>query len=267
MFKRLSGPMAVLFNEAGDGGGEGGGGGGDGKGGAGGGGAFSKEQIDAIARITNSSVTAQLKRLQLPTEEGLLGKVGTLLEEKLKGFQPAGAPDGKGGSGSGDGKGTDGVPESVKQELARMKADLEKANQRAELERKAREDNDLKARRTEERNTLAGVLRERGVPDHQVKVLVPYLHGERGVIKRAEDGSIVAVMPRPDWGKDQAEDLALDKWVDEWLGTDEGKSYLPPKPVGGSGTRGAGNAAGARRGGDLTKADLGNFLADAFRSE
>lgn len=245
MFNRLffgAGPLRVLMAEN-DGAGDGGGGSGGGSGeGGGGGSVFTPEQQKAL----NAAISGHMQRLEkkIPTAESLTGSFSTLLEEKLKGFAAGGAGSGaggqggQGGSGGGSGQGGAGgaavLPPEVQQQIAKQNSEIEKLRKEREEERKLREANEDKIRKNEERTELATALRNNGVMDAMIKPLVAHLHGERAIVKRNEEGGLVMTVKR-DWGE---EDVPLAQGIAEWAKTDEGKSYLPPKDVGGSGARG-----------------------------
>ena len=62
-------------------------------------------------------------------------------------------------------------------------------------------------------------------------------------IKRTDDGQLTYVAQRNGY----TEDLALGDGIKDWLQTDEGKAYLAPKDVGGTGNAPGRVASGAPR--------------------
>lgn len=164
---------------------------------------------------------------------------------------------------TGDGKGSTGgdpaaVPPEVKAQLADLAAKLDKATRRADDEKNAREKEHATTRAKEERSALKDALLERGVPPAQVLALAAYLHSEMKVIGRDQDGTVVY--------KKGDDELGLGEGLDEYLKSDAGKAWLPPRSAQGSGATGTGNGTGGRRGkGPVTLEDVGAFLEDKIK--
>jgi hypothetical protein len=66
---------------------------------------------------------------------------------------------------------------------------------------------------------------------------------ESGRIARSADGDVIFKMPREAGGEKYDDEMPLEAGIREWLETDEGKAFAPPKGVEGSG-------ASASRGGN-----------------
>jgi hypothetical protein len=144
------------------------------------------------------------------------------------------------------------MPPELKKQLDDMSAKLEKATKLAADEKSARETERSTTRGKEERNALKDALVERGVPAVQAPVLAAYLHGEAKVVGRGEDDVIVY--------KKGDELLELGEGLDEYLKSDAGKAWLPPRSAQGSGATGTGNAQGKRTKGPVSLEEVGAFL-------
>lgn len=238
---------------AGGGGGGGGGDGGDGKGGKGGGdgaaaaAGLSEEMKKEITKHVSGAVANYSKRIQAD----LMATLTTTLEEKLKGFQPV-KVDGDGGTGGGDGKG--GAPPEDP-DKKRMRAELDSLTKKLEQQTTERQQDAERALRSEERNELTARLREAGIPEPRLRGAVAYLLHDTKAIRRDKENKIVWPVKR-DWGE---EELPFEKGVEEWLGTEEGKAYLPPKDAKGSGTTGGKTR---KPGEKMTAAESSNAIAD-----
>lgn len=250
---RLMAPAKDDAGEGGGGGGEGGDKGGEGQGG-GAASAVTDEMRKEISRVVNGTVKTYTARLK--------DDITSILDERLKTFQPSPGAGGSGtgsGHGGGGGSGTGGgggaaeeTPEmkKLKSEMATLQQRLQQADQERQQERD-------KALRTEERNELTSELRKVGIPEARIKGAVAYLLHEAGVIKRDESGGIIWPVKR-DWGP---ENVPLAQGVAAWLETDEGKAYLPPKQAAGSGqTPGKPLKPGEKMTADQANAVLSSFL-------
>lgn len=116
----------------------------------------------------------------------------------------------------------------------------------ANAERQAREEERKTRLVEEERNSLANALRGKGVDEKRLKGAMALLYTEEKKVTRDETGAIKFRVQREGY-----EDLMdLGAAVEEWLKTEEGKTYLPPRPAAGSGsgvvTRGQGQPKNSR---------------------
>lgn len=202
--------------------------------------AMSKDEIRRLVVATvNGTVEKTVKKtfeglnLGAQIQDALSGALGPLTE-RLDKFE------------AGAGKQQQGQqqaaisPELQKQlDLLKKRADdAEAARKKAEDEQKAGYE---KSRRREERDALGAALRKAGIPDALASAAVSML-SEKGIIKRGDDDSIGWVH--------EDESLPLDKGVATWMKSDEGKQFLPARPVAGSG---AGRNGTIQQGQKLTK--------------
>lgn len=240
---------------------KGGGGGGGGDGDKGG------EVNEATKKFVNDTINGAMKqwstRLEGKFGDGLKGLkdeiAGGLKDSITAALKEAGA-GGAGGDGDGKGKGKESeIPDEIKQQLARQNAEIEKLSKENAAERKKREDGEAQVKRNEERGLLETHLRKGvdgvGVREELLRPLIAFLHGESGRIKRDKEGNVVMTFKRDGYD----EDVTLDKAIPEYLGTDEGKAYLPPKDAGGSGNKGGGNNPRAPKPGE--KMSVGSALS------
>jgi hypothetical protein len=242
----------------GGGGGGGGGSGGTGEGGEGGeeGGEEGGKAKPMTAEQVNRAIRDHAGRMTKATDAKLaaLTEQNAAMAASLEKLLKATGGEGKGAPGAGDGAQGAVSPEVTKQ-LADLTSKLEKQTKLAADEKAARETEHRTARTKEERSALKDALLERGVPAVQAPVLAAYLHGEAKMIGRTADGTIVY--------KKGEDELDLGEGLDEYLKTDAGKAWLPPRGAQGSGATGTGNGTGTRRGkGPATLEDVGAFLED-----
>lgn len=196
-------------------------------------GAFTEEQLKAIDARTNAAVSNQLSRFRTSFEKDITESIGTAmspLSEQLKTIGEAQASKGE---------------DKGKKDSAKGDRDLElkKANTRiADLERKNKEAEDrassteTKRLAGEEKVALQKALRTAGVDDeHRVRAAVAVLFNVDKRVGRNDDNDIVFKVQRTGY----VDELTLDEGVAEWVKTDEGKTFMPPRGVAGSGNKGS----------------------------
>lgn len=201
----------------------------------------------------NKAITGHVNRVKETFEKTLTAKL-TEFGESLKSSRTEEA------EGGASGKGGEAESETKKQ-LAAMQKRLEAAEKKTEEERTARETERQARMRDEERTTLASALRKAGVSEEaRVKGAMALLYTEEKRVARTEDGRIVY--------RKGDDELDLDKGIADFLKSDEGKLYLPPRQVAGSGgIAGKAGQAGQQNGTGPTKADAGRMLMAALRGE
>lgn len=237
-----------------EGGDDGGGGGGDGSGGTGDDGAGKKPQYMTPDQV-NKAMKDHTSRAAKAGEVRLKA-IETGLAQLTEALTKLGAGEGA-GSGSAGGTGGDKAapPAEWQKQLADLSSKLEKANARADEEKKAREEASAAARAKEERSALKDALIERGVTPAQAPVLAAHLHGEAKAILRTEDDEILFKL-----GDDE---FALGDGVEKFLATDAGKAWLPPRDAKGSGATAGGNNH-RRQKGPVTLEDVGAQLESTW---
>jgi hypothetical protein len=199
----------------------------------------------ALGQRLNKVVGDHLKR-ELPKFGETLGQ--TLLE-KLK---PADSTDDDAVDDD-KGKGAKGKPDpAVTKQLADMQKKIDAADAKAKAAEEKTAAAETKRLRGEQRDAAAKLLRAAGLDDARTSGALALLHTERGLIAHAEDGKVI-------W-KSGDDEQPLDKGIDAWLKTDEGKAYIPAKVTGGGGSSGARGAAG---GGKQTNGKVSDDDANA----
>lgn len=135
-----------------------------------------------------------------------------------------------------------------------MQKKIEAAERRYDEERKAREEERKARMRDEERVALADALRSGGLDDKRLRGAAALLYSEeRRVVRDPETGSIKFRQE-----KDGYEELVdLGKGIAEWLKTEDGKAYLPPRQTAGSGASAVG---GRPRNGGVSKVEQAKEL-------
>jgi hypothetical protein len=143
--------------------------------------------------------------------------------------------------------------------VRRLKERTEALEAQLNEQKKAAEEAKNRTQQQEERAVLTETLRKLGVDERHLRGAVAELYLDQKRVRRdPETGQIGFSMGR-DWGE---EVLPLEKGLGEWLKTEEGKIYLPPVQVQGSG----GQAGGRPKplGPNATKGDklqaLGSLL-------
>lgn len=124
-------------------------------------------------------------------------------------------------------------------EFKRLKAELETQRKATEAQARRAEE-EAKARQAEAlQNGVSQALTAAGADPKRVGMALAWLK-ERGAVKLDERGVPVFTFKR-DWGEEAK--AAADGGAAEWLGTDDGKFFVPPSQVQGSGD-GAGRPGG-----------------------
>lgn len=239
------GRPTILMNQADP---KGGGSGGSGNSGAGAGGtggeggeggenALTEAQQKAVADMVNQAVTGavtnHLGRFKKQFSEDMgktLSETLGPISQQLKDLAERGTQQQANGKHKEESH-NDAIRAMELRYESRIK-ELETANK---AEREAREQEKQTRLREEERGKLANVLRERGIPDAQIRAAVALLHTEDKKVARSEDGRIVFKVERGTGAAKYTDELDVDKGVDEWLKSDEGKAYIPARQAAGSG--------------------------------
>ena len=194
---------------------------------------LTEEQLTEVDKRIHGAVSSQLTRFRTSFEKDLDGKLNGKLNpisESLKTLTERAEtpPD----DDKGKDKGTDdAATKELKKAEARI-ADLETKNRDAEAHAQSTEKKRLAS---EEQRALTEALREAGCDDKRLRGAVAVLYAVDERVGRDEEGNIVMKMQRAGY----VEDVKLDVGIGEWLATEEGKSYLPARGVGGSGAQGS----------------------------
>lgn len=131
-------------------------------------------------------------------------------------------------------------------------AEIEAANKQIQAERDAER---AKARDVALRQQLSDTLLKHGVDATRVKHAVGILVDSEKRVRFDEDGESLIFKDSDNT------DVDLITGVRSWVKSDDGKFYLPPRGVNGSGDRGAGKAPQtAQKGGQVTAESLGDLL-------
>jgi len=175
-----------------------------------------------LANMVNSAVTGHLKRLDFS------GMISSGIGEAMKSFQPP-TPAAPETPAPGDKP-----PSAAEIELAKMKTEQKVIREKLEATENAAAAEKQKAVVQQERSSLTNALRKGGVDDARLGAASAYLYLDQKLIERDEDGNICMRFKR-EWGPEL---LPIDEGIVEYLGTDEGKVFLPPVDVSGSGNKG-----------------------------
>jgi plasmid stability protein len=180
---------------------------------------------DEIRRMVVGTVKEQVgKALKGLDLKGMIGEALAPVLEQVESLKATSGGDKVQGQTSGQAPGA--LPPEVQKQIDQLAKANKALQDKYDAAEKLRAETEAKSRRKEERDALGAALRKAGVPEPLAAGAVAYL-GERGTIKRTDDGAIR-------WAQGDDE-LELDKGAAAWLKTDEGRAYLPPRQVSGSG--------------------------------
>lgn len=138
-----------------------------------------------------------------------------------------------------------------------MAAELKALRAQYEAEKAEREKERVARMTQEERTALSQALAAKGVTGPHLKGAMALLYDAEKRITRDEAGIIAFKVQRN--GFDEV--LPLEKALDEWLGTEDGKAYMPPRQVSGSGVT-PGRSPGNSADGKMTQAQAAALLRD-----
>lgn len=208
---------------------------------------FSKEQLEAINQVVSSHVSRVSKGLgdivsksiadTLSKRDADAAEAAAKAAESSKGQKPDG-----------------GAKSEAENELARLRNELKNTNEKFERAEKARAEEARLRRQDAETRALSEALVKGGIQP-------ALLAGARHVFseKLVREGDVAKYRAQRAGYHD---DLDIEAGVAEWLKSDEGKAYLPPRPAGGSG--GPGGNAGTAGGKLDSKQAAINALNSAF---
>jgi hypothetical protein len=202
-----------------------------------------REVEELVNGAVNGAITSQLARFRKSFTEEItktLGETLNPISEQLKQFAErasAPPPSGEGGKAK---KGE--LPPEVQEELARAKGQVAELQAMVEKEKRAREEQAAEAERQrqaalakEARDALGAALRAKGVPEVQARAAVAMLTTEADVLGRNEEGVVIFKVPKGTGQARYIDEVPVEKGVEEWLKTDEGKAFLPARNAGGAG--------------------------------
>lgn len=197
---------------------------------------------DQMAEVVKASVT-----------ETVTTAIKDMMPELIKSIAPPTTTP------PGDGKPGGELPPEVKAALAKAESEQKALREMVTTEQDKRKALEETSKKNEERNTIVASLRKMNVSEAHIKSLAPYLHNESGRITRDAEGNVVMSMTR-EWG---TEVVPVEAGIGEWLTkTDEGKAYLPPAGVEGSGVGATGGIP--RPGTKLTESQSNQALGAAI---
>lgn len=201
-----------------------------------------KTQNEEIGKLVDTKLNAGLKPV---TEK--LDAVEKKANERKSDDGDSGQPAGQGGQGGKGGKGKAGKGKDGDAEDGEPAADpktaKELADTRAQLEKieKERKEERETARRDKLRAETRAWLAEAGVPADRLKGAMALIEAE-GLVEYDSKGETFGFKGKDKYGADIL--VPGKAGAAAWLSTDDGKTYLPPKPAGGTGD-GAGGQQGS----------------------
>jgi hypothetical protein len=232
-----------------------------GSGGAGGTGQLTEAQLaqvnDVVSKQVNGALNSRLKPI-----DAKLTSFEKLMTEGFAKLTPAAPPDDEVKRKQAEADAS--IPPAVKEQLEALKRQTAEQDKRIAERDRQLEDEKQTRRRDEERTQLRETLRKGGVEGSRLDGAVALLYGEQKRLARQKDADDKERITFKGKDKHFAEtDYPLEEGVKWWLSTDEGKEYLPARPVGGSG--GSGGKVGGKDGkGTPSMNDVGVALMGAF---
>jgi len=246
-----------------------GGGAAGGEGGGGGGVAFSEVQLkqigDVAAEVANRAITARNKAYDKRFEEFSATTIKAVeksiaeIYKTLPNANAAGGGEGAGGEGGDKGKGksaggTQNVMESP--EVRAMRRELDELKQKSqEAEAKAKEAEALNKKQQLRAMTSETLAKHGGMKADAARRAIALLEAD-GRIKYDDDDQPIFV------GEDG--DIKLEQGIKDWLKTEDGKSFLPPRGTQGSGERPGAGKPNTGNPGQPSRAELGAKLLQAL---
>jgi len=202
----------------------------------------------------NAIITKRLNRALAKFDERLSAGIEAALKPVLERFEQGKGAEGK-GQEKGDGAGAD------------KKGDPQTDARIAELEKKLakeREQREAQAAATQRASVASALKSALGgkVRPGTLDVLVGHLMREGGPVKVGKDGAVKLVLKDDDG---DAADFELDKGVERFLGTEEGKEFVPARGINGSGADPKTGKTGANAGGQTAVVDAASELNNVFR--
>ncbi len=222
-----------------------------GEGGGGGDRPFTDEQREDMIRTQNAAMSAHHTRMQKVMDQkidGLKESISTTIADAMAEMKKAEADAGK-GQGKGSQNGADDIDERVKAIQADAEARVAALESKVKATEQKAAEEATRTKTAEERAKLNQALRAANVPDGLVKAAASMLYTENKTIGRDSESRVVFRMQREHQGQSYVEDLTLDKGIEEWLASPEGKHFAPARGAMGSGAQGgqAGNQVGGQK--------------------
>ena len=181
--------------------------------------------MDDVSRLVNSAISSRMKSFEKKLEEFTSKLTPQQTEEK-----PA---------------------EKISNlELVQLKKQLELIQKERDTEVSKRKDFEL-------RNTVKEQLLKNGVNPNMVKAAMAILVDSDKLVSYNEDNEIC-------WSDKELGKIDLSSGLKNWSKTDEGKSFLAPKSLQGTGSTSRGYQNNIKSNDKLTKTEIGSLLEQAL---
>lgn len=197
-----------------------------------------EENKESPKYITEDQLNKSIGAAMSGLSKRLKGELGGLIKDALGGSKKKAAAEADDDEGDDEDDDTEKDPKEGKltatdRRLKKLEQENKKLRDAYTSEKKARDEEATKAKKATERGELRKALAAGGVMEQYLDDVVEARYAQ-GIIRTDEEGAIV-------WKKSKDEEIPLSEGVAEWLKSDQGKAYLPPK-----GARGSGNLPGGR---------------------
>lgn len=197
---------------------------------------FQNEMKDFVVKAVNGAVSTHLTRAL----DGKFEANNNSLLEKIQGLIPV-PTEADRSAPSGGNPDLDAAIKNATAPLIKQLEEQRALNERNAAAAKAERENRM---RQEEQALLNQALTKHGVAGPLAAAAVNLLHGS---LERDAQGNIVYVAKENGPTGPYDERVSVEEGVKRYLGTEDGKHFLPARPVSGSGNRGGG-APGAAPG-------------------
>ena len=191
--------------------------------------AFQSEMKDFVVKAVNGAVSTHLTRAL----DSKFEANNTALLEQIQGLIPA-PPTAGDPPPSGGGSDLDAAIKNATAPLMKQLEEQRSMNERNAATAKAEREGRM---HQEETSALGQALTKFGVAGPLAAAAVNLLHGS---LDRESDGSMVYVSKESGPTGPYDERVSIEEGVKRYLGTEDGKHFLPARPVGGAGNRGGG---------------------------
>jgi len=171
-----------------------------------------------------------------------LGSIGEFIQNQKKSQQQ----NGQNGANGHNGQGAPAIPQEWEARFSDMQKKYEgRINELEEKNRQeanAREQERMERLQTEEKHALSSALANAGIEGSRARAAMSLLYTEDKRVTRNDDGDIVFLVPKAGY----VDQVTLDEGITDWLKTEDGKAFLPPRGAGGSGGKGSQHRRGQK---------------------
>lgn len=215
---------------------------------------------ERVQELISKAIGARLREFEGKVAKTLDARIGDavtkvteVIDEKLRGAPPPPPP--AGGTGPGPDQNLENHP--IVKGLQKQVADLTAASEKSKAEVEAER---AKARHAELRQDTLTILGTHGIDGQRAQHAIGYLLDAQKLVRHDSEGRAV-------YGPAGEDPVDLATGLKSWVGSEDGKFYLPPSGASGSGGPPRGGPPPAKKTADgvPTKQELGGALLSMIR--